>query len=137
MTLCDRKSIGSHPTGKPGSLPTIPLCPRANEHTQKDDQRKPAKRTIIHPLKKSEGGSGTGTAHPVYPYRSHYFAHGYPNRRIPLVEKSSPSPTPVIRFIDKPSCGLVANTRSASANLPATNKVTRSFRGKHRGHNKS
>ncbi len=29
-----------------------------------------------------------------------------------------------------------ANTRSASANLPATNKVTRSFRGKHRGHNK-
>ena len=78
MPLCDRKSIGSHPTGKPGRLPTIPLCPRANEHTQKDDQRKPAKRTIIHPLKKSEGGSGTGTAHPVYPYRSHYFAHGYP-----------------------------------------------------------
>ena len=126
MPLCDRKSIGSHPTGKSGRLPTIPLCPRANEHTQKDDQRKPAKRTIIHPLKKSEGGSGTGTAHPVYPYR-----------RISLVEKSSPSPTPVIRFIDKPSCGLVANTRSASANLPATNKVTRSFRSKHRGHNKS
>ena len=54
-----------------------------------------------------------------------------------FVEKASPSPTPVIRFIDKPSCSLVANTRSTSANLPATNKVTRSFRGKHRGHNKS
>ena len=115
----------------------IPLCPRANEHTPKDDQRKPTKRTIIHPLKKSEDGGGTGTAHPVYPNRNHYFTHGYPNRRISLVEKSSPSPTRVIRFIDKPSCSLVANTRSASANLPATNKATRSFRGKHRGHNKS